>query len=266
MSESSLSISRASLIALIGRTVGYGEGTSPAWDTTQTNDINRIVDKGLRQFYQPMPLPNEKTVHTWSFMKPIMTIGLSAGAKSVQLPDDFGGFVDDLYFSANDNAYVPMTIVGVGRILKERQSDSVVTTFNGQPELAAINPLPSDGGDGQRFVLEIWPQSDSDYTLYGQYYSNPFQISSSKPYPLGGQPHTETLIESCLAASELLLDDQIDGPHYREFVRRLTASVLHDRKMMAEQRLGYNGDIPRPQPTFHRTNQFASYNGRFYLG
>ena len=83
-------------------------------------------------------------------------------------------------------------------------------------------------------------RSGGSFEVQFRYRSNPYNLSPSKPYPLGGQPHAETLIASCLAAAELKLNDE-QGPHYADFIEKLRSSVSIDRRMNLHT-LGYNGD------------------------
>ena len=69
-------------------------------------------------------------------------------------------------------------------IAKERQ---IYTGRVGAPTMAAVYPVAGDGSEGQRWKLDVFPEPDDDYGVLGQYYSNPYQITGLKPYPLGGQ-------------------------------------------------------------------------------
>lgn len=264
MAESTLSISRTDLVRYVGRFLGYGTGTL---DTEQTQDVTDCIDRGLRQFYQPPVLEGEGQSHTWSFMKPVMEIGIAVNQRALQLPDDFGGFLESfLYFAPQDDAWQKLPIVGIGQILNERQFDSDTNTTTGVPELAAVVPIGSDGTNGQRFALELWPSTDSTYTIRGQYYSNPYQISTSKPYPLGGQPHAETLIESCLAIAEQMLNDEI-GLHTSKFTVQLRTSISHDRRMTGTKHFGYNADRSgRGGGPDRNLADYVTHNGTLYLG
>jgi hypothetical protein len=37
-------------------------------------DVSAIIDRGLRQFYTPMPLSGERVMHRWSFLKTVQTL------------------------------------------------------------------------------------------------------------------------------------------------------------------------------------------------
>jgi hypothetical protein len=245
MSESSLSVNRTTILQRMGMLLRYGDDPT-VWltDTSKATRAGWFLDTALSNFYKPAPLPGESQGHIWSFLTPLMHLGVSEGVISYQLDDDWGGFVNssELSFTGDDNWYGPVKLVGIGEILRRRQGVSVALDVTGPPQFAATVALPSDGTAGQRTSLEIWPTPDGPYTITGQYYSLPDQITSSKPYPLGGQPHGQTLIASALAVAELELLNA-PGPRAIEFTRQLIASVSYDRRVIASAKnLGYNGD------------------------
>lgn len=42
--------------------------------TFDAADVSAILNRGLRQFYTPMPLPGERVMHRWSFLKTVQTL------------------------------------------------------------------------------------------------------------------------------------------------------------------------------------------------
>lgn len=262
MAESTLSLTRDELLRAIGRYLGM-DPTPGNWSASEVVTGNDILGIGLRQFYSPPILPNERSAHSWSFLRPTLTLGLVANQGEYDLPDLFGGFVERLYFTSGDTVGQPITITGVGEILHLRQGDGV-TALTGFPQKAAVDQIPSDGTLGQRFSLMFWPVPDSNYTVAGPYYINPYLVTSSLTYPLGGQPHAETLRESCLAAAELEVNGE-RGNHMAKFLERLAASVSIDRRM-GPKTFGYNGDPSMARGKFDRrelvnNNGLATYEG-----
>lgn len=262
MSESSLSLTRTELKVIVGRYLGYGTDSS-LWTGSKAymlSDVNRAIDSGLREFYHPPVLPGERTAHRWTFLQPLSDISISTGQSSVKLPDDFSAFVEPtLKFYSSDSAWFLVPLTSIGRILAARQAGENTS----QPEMVAVVPLQGDGGEGQRFAIEVWPTVSSDFTIRAPYYFNPNAITDSKPYPLGGQPHSETLRESCLAAAEAELNDTMEV-HRARFLQRLITSVSIDRQSMGAH-LGYNGD--RSGENFFPYNRQAgnlTYNGVSY--
>ncbi len=154
------------------------------------------------------------------------------------LDDLFGGFLTDLYFK-DENADVawPLRRVEHGEILELRQG-TVTTT---RPDRYAIVQKTITGTSGTRMKLVLWPSPDAAYTLTAPYITAPWTLTSSLTYPMGGQPHSETLREACLAAAESEIQGQ-KGLHYANFQERLRASVAFDRRVGVPAYLGYNGN------------------------
>lgn len=242
MPEPTLTLTYTSLRQEVGFFLGYGRD-STAWDATQTATVNFVVTSGLRQFYNPPPLPGEKASYDWSFMRPVGQLSLPTGASSVPLWDDFGGTEGDVTVQATGS---PQTVSPwVLRPCNEGYVRELYATSplqTGRPMHAAVRWEKGTTADrSQRATLVVWPQADRDYTLQVAYYVNPDALSASFPYHMGGMPHSETVLASCKAAAERDLDDQIDGPQQRNYLVRLAASVNADRRNKP-QALGYNGD------------------------
>ena len=75
-----MTVARADLEQEVARFLGYSRtvpGSGSAHD-----DIDSIVDRGLRQFYYPGVLPGEAEVHEWSFLKPVATISTNGPSSS----------------------------------------------------------------------------------------------------------------------------------------------------------------------------------------
>ena len=263
MAESGLSLNREDLREAIGFYLGYGADYS-AYSTDQLAVADKCVDAGLRMFYSPPPIQGERGVHTWSFLTPVNPLSLVEDVVDYDLWDDFGGLVGKLYLSADDDAWSEIENTNIARILALRSRDG--GSANGRPRAVAVNVIPSTGESPTRYSLAIWPKPSQSYTLQVQYNSNPYHLSSTAVYPLGGQPHAETLREACLAAAEINVNDE-RGLHYTMFMERLVASVHYDRKAMGPKSLGYNGDktsMPRMSGTSFTNN--VTYNGTLYDG
>jgi len=66
-----VALTRSNLEGEVGRFLGWGRS---GFTGSADDDVESIVDRGLRQFYYPGVLRNETTVHEWSFLKPVATI------------------------------------------------------------------------------------------------------------------------------------------------------------------------------------------------
>ena len=237
MSESTLSVTKSELMRYCGRELGYGRDTS-RWDERQATDAEDVLASALRQFYGPPVLPGEAVAHRWSFLRPIFTISTETGVGDYDLPDDFGGIDGRLFYGNELVGNGPMVRVGEQWILNCRQGNDGIT---GYPTHYAVSSGHSSGDEPQRFTLMLEPIPDATYLLTGQYRVNPFQITDLKPYPLGGQPHAETLVASVIAAAHKFLRDEYQGGAYAEFIDRLRSSVTHDRQE-SHRNLGYAYD------------------------
>jgi hypothetical protein len=226
--------------------LGYGRGANysePAWSTQQQNDITSCVKSGLRQFYYPAAAEGETIPHDWSFLKPVETLDLpaSTGTPSiVVVPDDYGGFDGPVSVVATGSTSQPWRIEDRNEP-QIRQMYSVYPTETGPPRFIAEQPIKGTSPtQGQRFQLIVFPQADQDYTLQISYYILPDYLSGALPYVYGGSAHTETILESCKAMAEQLLDDAM-SVHTAKFKERMQASIGIDRKHKAAS-LGYCGD------------------------
>lgn len=266
MPESTLSLTRAELLRAVGRYLGWDRNPSN-WTSDQTTDGDDILNAGLRQFYTPPCLPDERTVHHWSFLEPTYQFQTIADIDTYDLPDLFGGFKDGLYCAPGDNAWFPLKETSIANILTLKSRDLSAITISSQPEWFCVEAQPTTGETPQRFSLTLFPATGGTFNLKGQYYINPYAVSSALTYPMGGQPHAETIQESCLAAAELQMNGE-QGPHYAQFMVRLKASISFDRKATGPKQFGYNGDRSGGQCIGGRnswTNPMT-YNGVIYSG
>ena len=150
-----------------------------------------------------------------------------------RLPDDFAGMEGPLTYPVG-NGFAPISIGNEHGIRRRR-----MTSYTGQPVLAALAPVTHDPTVGQRYDLQLYPTPGSDYTL--TYVTNviPDKLSTTNKYPLGGPLHAQTLIEACLAIAEERSDDEDTG-HRARFNNLLAASIRKDAVAHGPETLGYN--------------------------
>lgn len=257
MAESSLSLGQPDFAKEAGQYLGYGP-TSANWTAGQTDEVDRLIQRGLRWFYNPGMIPGSSIKHRWSFMRPVTTLVTVAGTSTYTLPDDFGGMDSErMAFAAADGVYSSVMIVPETNIRLWQQS-----TGSGTPEYAAIRPKAGTGGtNGQRFEILLYPPPGAIYTLSYRYKAHPSKITAGSPYPLGGMEHGETILACILAAGELQLNDE-KGIHFQEMLERLNASVGYDTENFAPPYLGYNGDRSDVKDRSMRLGiQYALVNG-----
>ena len=96
MAESTLSLGFAALKKLVGRYLGLTTDTTQ-WSTAAAEGVDDCIKSGLRQFYFPPPVNNERP-HEWSFLRPVMeietiapystgTVAIANGATTMTLTD-----------------------------------------------------------------------------------------------------------------------------------------------------------------------------------
>lgn len=246
MAESQLSLTRTQLREAVGTFLDLGFEVAD-YSTDDLLLIDRAIDAGLRQFYEPLPLPGERAAHTWSFLYPIGTLSLVSGQSEYDLPDDFGGITERFFMVGDDLSNFPLEMTNMARILALREMDD---SSSGPPQMVALNLIPATGETPTRYSAVVYPTPGQAYTLKFPYRSNPYQLSATAAYPLGGQPHAETLRESCLAAAERDVNDEI-GIHNSQFQARMVASVTYDRRHFSAKNYGYNGDRKKYRPLRH---------------
>lgn len=243
MAESTLNLKLADLEAEVGFYLGWGRGTAfaePAWDDRQQREVTLCVNRGLRSFYFPAPLPGEIASYDWSFIRPHVALTLLSGSDPsvVALPDDFGGIEGVLRLFDSGRPSFAVRVVPEAFV---RRKFEELPDATGQPQYACVQPKKGTTTTrGQRFQLFVWPIADQDYTIQLQYYLLPDALSGTFPYAYGGAMHAETILAAVKAAAEQHQNGE-RGIEHDYFVERLRASVSLDRRNKA-QVFGYNGD------------------------
>lgn len=235
MSESSLTLTRLQLKEHLGMFLSWSR-TIADWTAENALDATRIIQAGERQFYAPVlksqnPNAPPKS-YVWSFLSPKLTLAMTTNA--TDLPDDFGGFLDtELAFTSA--VTWPLTLVPIWRVLEKIQAGTSMPTGITQPLLGAVTPkVQAIAATGQRWQITVWPTPTSSISVTGRYRSNPLTISDDTYYPMGGEPHAETLLESVLAAAEEFMNDTA-GVHRERFETLLAASVALDQRLHQQE-------------------------------
>jgi hypothetical protein len=229
-----LKISRAYL----KRRIGYSRKCGPnpeTWTHKEAQEIQLILQTGLRKFYHPPVLPGEKDRHEWSFLMVRSRISIQDGVYEYDFPDDYAMIDGNVDFVSETSRYEPLRVVDEHRINSLLQRDDSA----GRPIMVSfvakkLSPL------GTQWKMLVYPIPDGSYTLDYKYLVNPMAGTDERELPFGGEVHAQTIIEACLAASEEL--DGQPGVHSKLFMDNMRASVAHDRSIMSSASLGYNGD------------------------
>jgi hypothetical protein len=260
MAESSDSLSRVHIKTALRRKAQYA--LTGTLETDQDSNIADMILFGENMFYKGTKLPGESSIHRWSFLEPETSITISSGDYAYDLPDGFSSFISPyLAYTATDAPYtVQITTIERLRELHSGNSGQQVDW----PTHAALSLKTRAQSTGQRFELLLYPIPNATKTLIFSYYLNPsLTVDSTAPYPLGGQPHGLTLLTACLAAWEIHMEDTVDGPNYREFLRLMADSIAFDRSSTTPQHFGKNSDASqRPRRMIRKHRAF----GTEYLG
>lgn len=226
----------------VGKYLDYGYNAA-TWDDEQKQVVQEIIDEGVRQYYFPPPLPPNfaigiREVHEWSFMRPVYQLTTVADQRRYPLPEDWERPISDLCFTDTQNDfYSPIKFTSAARLFRLEFQDQFTT----YPQLAAIEPVNSDGDGSQLLQLVLHPTPDTNYDLTCQYQAQARRVTAEHPYPLGGQVHGPGFLASCLAIAELRKLGA-DGPMYSKFMERLAGNIARDHERQGAALLGYNGD------------------------
>lgn len=234
MAESSLSLGFPDFQAAVGFYLGWGR-TVANYSANQLARIADIIKSGLRQFYHPVPVDN-RPAWKWTFLSPPLSVVTVSGTDDYDLPDDFGGIDGQFLTFEAGQIYQPVEIVAEYQIRVLRGVE-----VSGIPRYAAVRPKTSDGTDGQRWEILFWPNPNDAYTFTGTYQALQEAIDDSAPYPLGGEPHVETVLASCLAVAEYETTEQ-RGVRWQQFMDRLRTSIDYDAALFVPPSLGYGHD------------------------
>ena len=226
---------------LIGKLLGYGYNHA-TWNDEQIQEVQEIIDEGLRQYYYPPVLPAPYAVsameaHEWTFMRPTWEFETAADQRVYALSADFEHPIGPISYRDVGDYYggpIHFAPPAYVRELENRQD------YTSPPEIAAVFPAESAGDDPQQLELVLHPTPDSRYYLALQYQSHGIRITEDHPFPLGGQLHGPGILASCLAVGEFRVLGQ-HGPKYDAFMQKLASNIARDRKR-GSQIIGYNGN------------------------
>ena len=162
-----LGLTRTELREEVGRFLGYGRDYF-LYNTSEKDDVNAWIRRGLRQFYSPPPLPGSVKSHEWHFLRPAATIATVADQVAYTLPATTGSLIGDLEFSTEQGK----TAV---QVLNSQRFDEVKTsnpTRKGRPAYATVRPVTGSDitpSTPYSWSMDLWPTPDAVYTLKYNY-------------------------------------------------------------------------------------------------
>lgn len=224
MAESTLTYSYDDLALRVGEYLGLTPDSS-VWDTAQTAQIDRAIQRGYALF-----LRNNGT-YRWTFLRPTITVNLVADTTSYTLDDEVVNVEDRAFITSEQKAYTIRLVK-----LSDVRRDLAYFDRTGPPELVALDRLPPTTTEADRTILRVAPKPDGAYTLELQAEIKPNKLTSSTvPIPYGGTQHSETILAACLAAAEEVLnpDAPKDGPKWSDYREQLAISMRLDARNKA---------------------------------
>ena len=241
MAEAGLSLGFSDFTQAVGEFMGLA-ADSDDWSTGDEAKVERFVQAGYRRFLRPPSIPwrGATLVHAWSFLYPTATVALLEGDADIDCPDDFGGLEGNMVYDSDENqspGNIEKRPVGQVETLIQSSADSP-----GPPVYVAVRAKAGTGTTGQRFEFLFWPISDTDRTAHYRYVALEGQLSTSAPYPIGGQPHAETILAFCLAIAELRTRDG-KGAMWDDAMEQLASSVAYDLEHHTPDTVGLNLDV-----------------------
>src|SRR5580658_8008960 len=105
MAESSLALAYYELADEVSNFLGYQDGSVllkakidnlTSTQQAQRGVLHRVMKSGLRQFYYPPPVQGTDSPTDWSFLHPTSQVDFPSGARSIPMPDDFGGIEGEI--------------------------------------------------------------------------------------------------------------------------------------------------------------------------
>lgn len=218
--ESTLSFTRADALAVIGAKMSGGIDYDPTnWNTLQTYQGNDCLKSALNMFYG---------AYDWSFLRPWASIVLEVGVAAYDLPSDFGGMVGSIVYAGRWSGNDPVMQTDMNTV---ERSLGATHGGKGYPSEYATEVLPQTGeSQGQRHALKFNRLPTAAAELRAQYYIHPYDLSSTRTYPMGGPDHAECLKWACRAAVEVSINEVANGPAMQQFATLLAASIRKERR------------------------------------
>jgi len=201
----------------VGEFVGWGSSPA-AGDVTKAKNL---VYRGYRRFLQPINMRNGKP-HVWSFLKQHGTITTVSGQWQYDLPADFGYLTRPFSFFEG-KALPPMKERSVSQVMNAR----TITSSTSYPYIFAIRNGKYIKEIGTLKEVIFNPTPGSVYILNYSYVMSPPKPVNDDDLFVGGAWASEAILECCLAAAELQMDDTV-GVHNQEAERLIQSLIQTD--------------------------------------
>ena len=221
---------------------------SSNWSGDDIDRLDEVVNAGYLQFIYPIPINGETVAHRWSFLRPTATFDTAADDYLYDMPAAFGAIIGDLMYDEDEYVHQIIEQTTPGMIDRHR----AVNSASGLPYLFALRPKTVGMTSAQVTELMLYPTPDVAYGIVYHYDAKVDPLSETNAYPLGGQAHAETILQSCRDIAASRYKDDTGGREHALFLERLHASVEADRRL-SPKTLGFNEDGRRFTHTRHGT-------------
>lgn len=226
------------------------------WSNDESERLDSVINAGYRQFIYPPVAPGETVSYRWSFLRPTATFDTVDGTYLYDMPAAFGAMVGDLVYDEDEDVHRIIEQTTPGMIDRNRAVDSLA---DGRPYLFALRPKGVAQTAEQTTEIMLFPSPDAAYGIIYHYDAKVDVLSSVNAYPLGGQAHSETLMQSCRDIAATRYRDDPMGREHALYLERLKASIESDRRL-SPKTLGMNNDGQRTVYTRHGT-EFSVTHG-----
>jgi hypothetical protein len=198
----------------------------------------------------------ESVAHRWTFLSPTETLTTEASTYLYDMPTAFGAIVGDLVYDEDEDESRIIEQVTPGMIDKSRAASDT----EGRPYQFALRPKSADMTSAQVTELMLYPTPDAEYGILYHYEAKVDPLSEANSYALGGQAHSETILQSCRDIAATRYKDEPGSREHALFLERLRASIESDRRH-SPKTLGFNTDGRRITHTRHGTEFSVSMTG-----
>lgn len=255
-----LGVTKLYLRRLIGDAMGYGAHPS-TWDHPKSERVKLALETALRMFYNPPAARGRQFAHEWSFLMPVGWVDTVSTLYRYDLPDDFAMLAGSVVFEPGDSAMYPaLTELSERELARRLQLNSA----SSRPQIFAIRLKQLDEGTGTKLEMLLWPVPDDNYRLNFKYRVNPAMLSDDAALPLGGEQHMQTIIECCLAAAEIAMNQP--GLHVQLAESLMATSITRDQSASAPASLGFPREMGEGyEINWHELDEnITTYNGVEY--
>lgn len=218
------------------------------WSGDEIDRLDEIVNAGYLQFIYPVPVEGESVAHNWSFLRPKYEFDTIASTYTYDLPAAYGAPVGDMFYEEDEDEHRIVRHVSPAMIDRNRAVDDA----EGRPHQFALRPKAVVMTAAQVTELLLYPTPDAIYGLVTRYDAKVDPWTETNMYPLGGQAHFDTILQSCRDIAAARYKDDPRGREHDLFLERLRASVEADRRH-SPKTLGFNNDGRRITHTRHGT-------------